>query len=70
MRIDYKKLNKEMRMEKTSRIVSFFRKNEAKFKLEEYKILNNEERLDFIATTIEEIYPGYRVDYRKICYNI
>lgn len=66
MRIDYKKLNKEMRMEKTSRIVSFFRKNEAKFKLEEYKILNNEERLDFIATTIEEIYPGYRVDYRKI----
>ena len=37
MRIDYKKLNKEVRMEKTNGIVKFFMKNGKKFELDNYE---------------------------------
>ena len=41
MRINYKKINREMRMEKTSRAVEFFRKQGYKFELKNYKMLSH-----------------------------
>lgn len=66
MRIDYKKLNKEVRMEKTNGIVKFFMKNGKKFELDNYESLDNEERLDLLAETGETIDPGYRVKFKKL----
>lgn len=65
MRINYKKINREMRMEKTSRAVEFFRKQGYKFELKNYKMLDNMDRLNLIAGTLERIFPGYRIDFRK-----
>lgn len=65
MRINYKKINREMRMEKTSRAVEFFRKQGYKFELKNYKMLDNMDRLNLIAGTLERIFPGYRTDFRK-----
>ena len=65
MRINYKKINREMRMEKTSRAVDFFRKQGYKFELKNYKMLDNMDRLNLIAGTLERIFPGYRIDFRK-----
>lgn len=65
MRINYKKINKEMRMEKTSRAVELFRKQGYKFELKNYKMLDNMDRLNLIADTFERIFPGYRTDFRR-----
>lgn len=65
MRINYKKINKEMRMEKTSRAVELFRKQGYKFELKNYKMLDNMDRLNLIADTLERIFPGYRTDFRR-----
>lgn len=65
MRINYNKLNREMRMDKVSKIVEFFKTQGYKFETKNYNMLDNIARLNLIADTIERIYPGYRTDFRK-----
>lgn len=65
MRINYNKLNREMRMDKVSKIVEFFKTQGYKFENKNYNMLDNMARLNLIADTIERIYPRYRTDFRK-----
>lgn len=61
MRINYNRLNREIRMDKVSKIVEFFKTQGYKFETKNYNMLNNMARLNLIADTIERISPGYRL---------
>ena len=65
MRINYNRLNREIRMDKVSKIVEFFKTQGYKFETKNYNMLNNMARLNLIADTIERISPGYRQSFRK-----
>ena len=65
MRINYNKLNIEIRMDKVSKIVEFFKTQGYKFETKNYNMLDNMARLNLIADTIEIIFPGYRTDFIK-----
>lgn len=65
MRINYNKLNREIRMDKVSKIVEFFKTQGYKFETKNYNMLDNMARLNLIADTIERIFPGYRTDFIK-----
>lgn len=65
MRINYNKLNIEIRMDKVSKIVEFFKTQGYKFETKNYNMLDNMARLNLIADTIERIFPRYRTDFIK-----
>lgn len=66
MRIDYRKLNKEIRTDKTNRIITFFKEHGNEFELKNYIPRENMSRLNLIADVLEKINPGYRIDFRKL----
>lgn len=63
---NYNKLNREMRMDKVSKIVEFFKTQGYKFETKNYNMLDNMARLNLIADTLEKINPGYRNTFIKI----
>ena len=65
MRINYNKLNREMRMDKVSKIVEFFKTQGYKFETKNYNMLDNMARLNLIADTIERIFPRYKTNFIK-----
>lgn len=65
MRINYKKINREMRMDKVSKIVEFFKTQGYKFETKNYNMLDNMARLNLIADTIERIFPRYKINFIK-----
>lgn len=65
MRINYKKINREMRMDKVSKIVEFFKTQGYKFETKNYNMLDNMARLNLIADTIERIFPRYKTNFIK-----
>lgn len=64
--LNYNKLNREMRMDKVSKIVEFFKTQGYKFETKNYNMLDNMARLNLIADTLEKINPGYRNTFIKI----
>lgn len=62
---NYNKLNREMRMDKVSKIVEFFKTQGYKFETKNYNMLDNMARLNLIADTLEKINPGYRNKNRR-----
>ena len=63
--LNYNKLNREMRMDKVSKIVEFFKTQGNKFETKNYNMLDNMARLNLIADTLEKINPGYRKYFYK-----
>ena len=64
--INYARLNREIRMKKNNGIVKYFKNEGYKFELPNYISLNNIERLELIAKTIETINSTYKLDFRDI----
>lgn len=64
--INYARLNREIRMQKNNGIVKYFKNEGYKFELPNYISLNNIERLELIAKTIETINSTYKLDFRDI----
>lgn len=64
--MNFSNLDRAMRRARTNKIVGFFTRHGDEFDLEKYDKLDDISRLEFIAKTIEDIYPTYKAQFNKL----